>query len=721
MNSTPTKYLLATAVVLATAAPVALAQNAQSSRGETSARNDNIVEEILVIGQGIGSLRLNASNSAGGRLGLSSFATPASVDVITKEEISAKGDYATLESITRSAGISSSANPGNGGTRVSSRGFSSHNATMVTYDGTRLYVTAGTVTFPADTWTLERIEVLRGAGSVINGIGAMGVTINYVPKAPEFGESSFDALIAAGSFGMNRIALGGGAQLSDQWAYRLDAAHSAEDGNVDRSDEKRDVFAGSLLFQPGADLAVKFSLDYADIDTDPYFGTPLINGKASDSHRQNNYNFGNGLADYEDLWARVRTEWNISPNITFRNDTFFLDVRREWQNLEEYAYNAATNQIDRAFYLGIVHDQEQLGTRSDFLIQSEWGGMANRLTVGAEINDIELDYDDNFATGGFGVSDSVPVFGFDPGTLPFATFLSVLDSSTETTQYGFFFDDVLQVNERLSVVIGGRFDDLDYDRFDHPIGTSPSSAFDADFTEFTWRAGIVYQPTATLSLYAQTSTAADPVTSPISISSGNQNFDLSTGRQYEVGLKQQILDGAGEYTLAYFHIEKEDLLTRRPGSAITEQIGQQSSEGFEVTFRVNPTDTLSIDLNAAFIDAEFDEFFSGGVSLAGNTPRNVPETTANLWVNWAPWSQVQVGVGLRYVDSRFGDNGNTQKLPAYTVFDASLNWNVSDSTTIILRGRNLTDEEDYVLSQYVPEQWVFGDPRAYELSVRFSL
>jgi iron complex outermembrane receptor protein len=126
-------------------------------------------------------------------------------------------------------------------------------------------------------------------------------------------------------------------------------------------------------------------------------------------------------------------------------------------------------------------------------------------------------------------------------------------------------------------------------------------------------------------------------------------------------------------------------------------------------------------LNAAFIDAEFDEFFSGGVSLAGNTPRNVPETTANLWVNWAPWSQVQVGVGLRYVDSRFGDNGNTQKLPAYTVFDASLNWNVSDSTTIILRGRNLTDEEDYVLSQYVPEQWVFGDPRAYELSVRFSL
>ena len=552
-------------------------------------------------------------------------------------------------------------------------------------------------------------------------LGALGVTINYVPKAPEFGESNFDAVVAAGSFGMNRIALGGGAELSDNWAYRLDASRSNEDGYVDRTDETRNVFAGSLLFQPSSDFRIKFSVDYADLDTEPYFGTPLINGEASDSHRQNNYNFGDGLADYEDLWARVRTEWDLTPNVTFRNDTFFLDVRREWQNLEEYAYNAGTDQIDRASYLGIIHDQEQLGTRGDFLIESDWGGKANRLTVGAEINSIDLNYFDNFATGGFGVSDSVPVFGFNPGTLPIASIPTVLDYTTDTTQYAFFFDDVLQVTEQLSLVLGGRFDDIDYDRFDHPIGATPSSAFDAGFSEFTWRAGIVYQPSDALSYYAQASTAADPVTSPISISSGNQNFDLSTGRQYEIGLKQQILDGKGEYTIAYFDIVKEDLLTRLPGSAITEQIGQQSSDGFEFTFRVNPTDTLSIDLNAAFINAQYDEFFSSGVSLAGNTPRNVPETTANLWVNWAPLNQLQVGVGLRYVDSRFGNDANTQTLPSYTVFDASLNWSVSDTTEVILRARNLTDEKDYILSQYTSDQWVFGDPRAYELSVRFSL
>jgi iron complex outermembrane receptor protein len=55
------------------------------------------------------------------------------------------------------------------------------------------------------------------------------------------------------------------------------------------------------------------------------------------------------------------------------------------------------------------------------------------------------------------------------------------------------------------------------------------------------------------------------------------------------------------------------------------------------------------------------------------------------------------------------------------VFDASVNWFVSDDVTVTLRGRNLSDEDDYVLAPYVPNQWIFGDPRSYELSVRFSL
>jgi len=680
------------------------------------------IDEIIVRGQGgIGTIRLNAENGAGSRLGLSGFETPASVGIISREEIATKGDYGALDAVTRSTGISSSASPGNGGTSISSRGFNGHGSTVYTYDGTRLYIVAGTVTFPADTWTLDRVEVLNGAGSVINGIGAIGTTINYVPKQAQLGDTAFEGMVAAGSFGMQRAAVGVGTELSDQWAFRIDGAYTEEDGYVDRADEQREVLASSLLFQPNDNFRALLSIDYADIDAAPYWGTPLINGEASDSHRENNYNFGDGKVAYEDTWTKLHIDWQISPNVTFRSDTYFLDAEREWQNLEEYSYNNSTGQIDRAFYLGIIHDEEQVGSRFDFLIESDLGGIQNRISIGAEVNDIELNYLNNFTTGGFGVGDSVPVFGFDPGRLPTASIPTILDYQTDTQQYAIFIDDVIQLTDQFSIVLGARYDDIEFDRFDLPIGGAKASAFDTSFDEFTWRAGFVYQPNNNTSLYAQASTAADPVTSPISISAGNKNFDLATGRQYEVGIKQQFLDGRAEYTLAYFDIEKEDILTRLPASAITEQIGQQSSDGFEASLRIHPSETVSVELNATSIDAEFDEFYSGGVSLAGNTPRNVPEQTANLWVNWSIMPNLQLGGGFRYVDSRFANDGNTEKLPDYNVFDASLNWIISENLTLTVRGRNLTDEEDFVLAPYVSNQWIFGDPRSYEISLRYGL
>jgi iron complex outermembrane receptor protein len=626
-----------------------------------------------------------------------------------------------LDTVTRAVGVSASASPGNGGTSISSRGFNGHNSTVYTYDGTRMYITAGTVTFPADTWTLERVEVLRGAGSVINGVGALGSTINYVPKKPKLGDSDFQAVVAGGSFGMNRVALGGGAQISESVAFRLDASRQEEDGFVDRAAGKREVIAGSLLLKPNEDLSVRLSVDYADVDAAPYWGTPLIDGEASSSLRENNYNFADAKVKYEDIWSRVSVEWRLSDNVTFRNDSYLLDAQREWQNLEEYSFNQDTGLIDRAFYLGIIHDQEQLGSRFDFLIDSELAGLDNKISIGAEINQIDMNYLNNFSTGGFGIGDSVPVFGFEPGLRPEAATPTILDYQTDTRQMAIFIDDTLQITDKLSVVLGGRFDDIDFDRFDLAIGGNPSAAFDTKFSEFTWRAGVVYQPTEQLSLYAQTSTAVDPVTSPISINAGNADFDLATGRQYEIGVKQQFLNGNGEYTLAYFDIEKNDIITRLPASVIDEQIGQQSSNGVEFTLRVNPVDSLSVDFNVSSINAEFDEFFSRGVSLAGNTPRNVPENTANLWLNWSPINNVQIGGGFRRVDSRFANDQNTEEMPSYTVFDASVNWMATENLTVTGRVRNLTNEEDFVLAPYVLNQWIFGDPRAFELSLRYRM
>jgi len=688
------------------------------------------LEEVIITAEGIGTLRLNTANEAGGRLGLTPLETPASVDMLTAEEIATKGDYDAVQAVTRAAGLTSSANPGNGGTSMSARGFNGHGSITQTYDGNRLYVAAGTVTFPADTWTLERIEVLRGAGSVVNGFGAIGATINYVPKTPQPGAPAFDALVALGSYSLQRIALGGGADLSDNWSYRLDGAHQTSDGQAQRNEKQREVFAGSLLFRPSDAFSMRFSGDYADLHEDsPYFGTPLVNGQASDELREQNFNFADGFTDYKDASMRVRTDWKVAPNMTFRNDTYMLDTKRQWQNLEVYGYDSGTDLINRDgySYYGIIHDQEQVGTRSDLLISSRLGGRDNKFTVGFDINSIDLTYSNNFFAdplyGDVIDSDyaSVPVLGWTPDTLAIANTPTVPDFTTDTTQYGLFFDDALQLNPQWSVVFGARYDNIDFSRTDLPLAGSPQSSFDSTYSEWSWRGGIVFEPVEAMSLYAQYSQATDPVTSPVTMNGGSRNFDPTRGKQFEVGLKQQLMGGMAEYTVALFDIVKTGLVTTRPGSPFAEQIGEQSSRGAEVTLRLNPTQALALDFNAAWVDAEFDEYFSGASSYAGNVPNGVPEFTANGWVNWTPANGLSLGAGARYVGSRFANDANTRDLPAYTVLDARAAWSFNERLQLTLRARNLTDERNYVLSEYDVNQWLFGEPRSYEIGLSYSL
>ena len=131
-----------------------------------------------------GSLDLTQQSSVGSRLGLTLREQPAAVEIIPGEVIRARGDLTAQEAVTRATGITAAGTPGDGSSALASRGFVGHDLVTQLYDGTRLYVGAGTMTFPVDTWLLDRVEVLRGPASVIDGVGAIGGAINYVPRQP---------------------------------------------------------------------------------------------------------------------------------------------------------------------------------------------------------------------------------------------------------------------------------------------------------------------------------------------------------------------------------------------------------------------------------------------------------------------------------------------------------------------------------------------------------
>ena len=68
---------------------------------------------------------------------------------------------------------------------------------------------------------------------------------------------------------------------------------------------------------------------------------------------------------------------------------------------------------------------------------------------------------------------------------------------------------------------------------------------------------------------------------------------------------------------------------------------------------------------------------------------------------------------------RYLNDANVSELPDYAVYDATLQWQASESLGLSLRGKNLSDTDDYVLAPY-GEQWILGDGRTVEFGVNYA-
>lgn len=699
-----------------------LAAGCFSFTAQAAEKRLETLETVEVFGRRIEGLGLGQSTGTGSRLDLSPLLTPASIEVLAGDVIRQRGDLSIVESVTRATGITSEATPGDGGTALSARGFVGHSSIMYLLDGARLFVGAGTVTFPFDPWSVERIEVLHGPASVMYGQGAIGGVINIVPRRPNTQAHEAQAELAFGEDQRSHAAVDLTGPLSEDWAYRFDVSYSQADNWVDRGESDSLAIAATLQWDVSDTLRLSLSHDYGDQNPAEYFGTPLIDGRLDESLREQNYNVRDSKIHYRDAWTRLKAQWQASEQVQVSNQVYWLDADRQWRNLEEYSWNPDTEEIDRFSYLGILHHQEQIGDTADVRIEHELFGRDNQVAVGFDVNRVRFTHVNDFEDPQFEATSSVPLRNFDPGV-----FLDISPTiprfRTETEQYSLFFEDRMALNEQWSVIGGARYDHAQLDRFNL---VNPAASFDASFSNTSWRVGVVFQPVSTLSFYGQYSTAVDPTGSLITTNALQSQFDLATGSQIEAGVKQSLWEQRLEWTLAAYRIVKKHLLTQNPDSANPEdtlQIGEQSSRGIEASLALNIDDRWRIDANVALLNAKFDEFGEEDddgniVSRNGLRPPSVPEQTANLWASWTVNDQWRARAGLRYVGRRFTDTANQLEMPSYTVLDAGVDWAPTPQLALTAALRNVTDEV-YGVAAYTTSQWILGQPRTAELTARY--
>lgn len=694
----------ATAVVLA--APGA--GHAQSAQAPSSATT---LSEVTVTGAKRNALQLDAVSTTGSRLGLTPLETPASIQVIPGDLIRRHGDVDILQAQQRAAGITAVPTPGDGGTALVARGFSGPNSVKQIYDGLQLFVGSGTVTFPFDTWTVDRIEVLSGPSSVLFGTGAIGATVNVVPRSPDPAHPGGEVQVGGGSFGTFRAAVDATGALTDKLSYRVDVSGVRSDGWIDRGDSSSTAVSASLRYDATPDLVFILSDDFGDINPMQYYGAPVVGDAPPKALRKLNYNVLDAQMRFQDNFAQFKTEWTPLQGLKLRNTLYALTTDRRWRNEENFAYDPSTNLVVRDGYLRIKHFQQQFGDHLDLAWSGKVLGLQNDLSFGGEVNSVRFQNNSNNPFPGV---STVPVTNFDPGLFILAAPVSPV-IETHTDARAAFLEDRITPAPGVSIVGGVRYDRYELERIARRTATTTFKTFDT----VSWRLGGVYEPRPGLSLYVQYAKATDPVGSLISLSPAQQIFDLTTGRQYEAGIKAVFLGGRGQATLAGYDIVKNNLVAPIPGRPTeSQQIGRQSSRGVEAQLSLDVGHGVTIEANGTLLNAEFKDFGEvvGGVLVnrAGNRPPDVPERAANAFLTWRATERLELRGGLRYVGDRFISNDNVQVLPEYVTVDLGARFQITPRVFADLRVYNANDAF-YAQSGYNGTQWILGRPRAVEL------
>ena len=684
-------------------------------------------------------LHLEESSGSASRLGLSVRETPASVEILQQDTMQQRGARTFSEALRGMAGLSGGGPPSSP-TTLSTRGFTS---LMYLYDGVRSSG-AGVTNRVQDTWNYERIEVLKGPASVLDGEGAIGGVVNFVTKRPDRNNPNKEALLSYGSYGSTRAAFGFGGALGDASAYRLDySRNDTKVGTIARNGERIDHFTSGLMVDFGGSVKLDLSFDYLRDNNQAYWGTPLVpasfatqptnvvstpDGRVIDRRlARSNYNVPDDENSSETYWLRARLTGQLDGGWSWRNEFSANKANRVFRNSESAVFVAPAS-IARDQTL-ITHDQDFWLNRFDATHKGTLGGMDNRFVAGGEYSETRFGSQRRFSNGSAATANLLRVPVFDPYIAPFNDSLALTTGAgnrTNTTSNvkvtSAFVEDAIKPVRGLTLVGGLRHDRTEVDRGIADLNMGSYTRFGTSYRSTSGRIGAVYDITPDSSVYAQYTNATLPVNSLFLLSASNAAFPMSRGKQAEVGFKQSLPEAKLEWTAALYKIELDNVLSRDPNDARnTVNNGRQSSRGVELSAVWRPTREWTLAGNLAALDARYDTLIeAGGVSRVGKTPPNVPERVANLFATYRPeGSKFEYFASLNHTGHMYTDNANEIRINGFTTLDAAVSYRMRNAL-LTFRVRNLTDKLYATWVGRATSQVLLAPRRTFELSAKFD-
>ncbi|PZP27432.1 MAG: TonB-dependent siderophore receptor [Roseateles depolymerans] len=685
------------------------------------------LERVEVSGTA-GGLATSAGSSS--RLGLTLQQTPASVTVIDRAAIEARGAANTQDLLKGVPGVTFADPPGSAGS-VYYRGFGSSSLAQL-YNGISVQYDA-IAARPVDSWIVERLEAIGGPSSFLNGSGAVGGTLNVITKVAD----------TSGDLTRLYTAMGDRAQIAASWQRSLgDQVLRVElnrsEGALWTQGRDRSAWQASASWRaplaPGLVHTLALERQHEKV-VQPYWGTPML--RAADGSVSGalafdpgtygvNYNVVDGRYEQDVDWARSMLEWTVSPQTRVSHTLYHYKALRDYDNVEVYSFTAGNTAVERSSALLQRHHQQVSGSRLEATHSTTLAGLRSDFSAG-------WDWSFNRQTR-YPLSIAGP---FDT-TSPYAPadryFLQTPGMSATYTpgatnllhSFALFLENRTALGAGWSVLSALRADRIGLDVRNHRAVTPTNPAlFSTRYSPVTGRLGLVKDLSADWQVYAQASTAADPPSGVLATAgySALRNFDLTKGRQFEIGSKWGYDQGRGWATVAVYDITRKNLSITNPNDRTQViPVGAQSSRGIELNTHWRPSPQWTLNAQASWTQARYDTFVetvgTATVSRAGNRPANVPAVVLGGSADWRATEALTLGADWRYVGRRFANTANTIWDDGYHLLGLNLTLRVTPQLSARLRVDNATDTR-YVasLSSSLP---YLGAPRSVSAALDWN-
>jgi iron complex outermembrane receptor protein len=546
-------------------------------------------------------------------------ALPFGVSVITKDDIARAGVSTVNEAVIKLLGVPGRVDYyGGGDYGLDLRGFgvTAGSNQVVIVDGLKMNEAdlGGTRLAGIAINTVERIEVLRGSGSVLYGEGATGGVIVITTKAGRgvSRQNSADLYAATGSYGLNELRAN--ATLASG-GFSLDVAGNKRQADNHRDNFKSDVEGSSVQAQWSNDW-LRVGASYADDMLDS--GLP---GSLTAAQYQSN--------------PSQTTSPNTTGSIRNTRQTLFasaelgawqvgVDAGQRTKNLDSLSSGVSTYQYDV--------DASTLALRAKN--EAKFGNVRNALTLGHDQSDWK-----RTVPGAFG---------------------SVAQQKTSA----FYAQDEVTLSGGTRVTAGYRAEN---------IKQSDTFTASTNNDQTAWELGVVQPMSDTLSVFGRVGNSFRLANiDELGFTTPGAVLQPQTSRDLELGSRWKYAGGRVELRFYRNNLTNElgydpTVVNANSWSGLGANVNFDPTlrQGLELESQHALTKNLGLQLNLGLREAKFTQ----GAHNGKNVPL-VAGTTVALRADWRPAPAHSVSTGVVWVSSKNVDFNNACTVPGYATVDA---------------------------------------------------